>query len=84
MARIFGAHRVAPPGAPELAIEDVEDLESALRAIRSGELEGEGFYPVVYRINSRIELYAEPPWLQNWTHRSARSDSRATARDHAD
>jgi glyoxylase-like metal-dependent hydrolase (beta-lactamase superfamily II) len=68
-ARIFGAHRVAPPGAPELAIEDVEDLESALRAIRAGELQGRGVYPVVYRVNARLELYAEPRWLQNWTPR---------------
>jgi glyoxylase-like metal-dependent hydrolase (beta-lactamase superfamily II) len=71
-ARIFGAHRVAPPGAPKLAIEDVEDLESALRAIRAGELRGTGVYPVVYRVNSRLELYAEPRWLQNWTPRHPR------------
>lgn len=68
-ARIFGAHRVAPPETAELAIEDVEDLASALRAIRAGELEGKGFYPVVYPINDRVELWAEPSWLQNWTPR---------------
>ncbi|MCP4005298.1 MAG: MBL fold metallo-hydrolase [bacterium] len=68
-ARVFGAHRVAPPGAPELAVEDVKDLQSALRAIQAGELQGEGVYPVVYRINGRVDLYAEPGWLQNWTPR---------------
>ncbi len=63
---VFGAHRDAPPGAPELAITDVEDLQSALRAIRSGDLEGTGIYPVVYRVNARLELLAEPWWLQDW------------------
>jgi hypothetical protein len=67
--RIFGAHRTAPPGAPELATSDVEDLQSALRSIESGELEGTGFFPRVYRINTQLELYADPPWLQNWTPR---------------
>ena len=70
-ARVFGAHRVAAPGAPELALGDVADLRSALRAIQTGELRGEGLYPVVYRVNARLELYAEPRWLQNWTPRLA-------------
>jgi glyoxylase-like metal-dependent hydrolase (beta-lactamase superfamily II) len=68
-ARVFGAHRVAPPGAPELAVADVLDLRSALRAIRAGELRGEGAYPVVYPVNARVELHAEPRWLQDWTPR---------------
>jgi hydroxyacylglutathione hydrolase len=70
-ARIFGAHRLEPPGAPELAIRDVEELRSALRSIRDGELAGSGFYPVIYRINDRIELYAEPSWLQDWAPQNA-------------
>ena len=57
---------MAPPGAPELGLGDVEDLRSALRAIRTGELRGKGFYPVVYPVNDRIEVWAEPGWLQNW------------------
>ncbi len=65
-ARVLTAHRVAPPGAPEVGLGDVEDLRSALRAIRSGRLEGHGLYPVVYPVNDRIELWAEPTWLQNW------------------
>ena len=68
-SRIFGAHRVAPPGAPELGIKDVEDLQSALRAIPAGELQGKDIYPVVYRVNARLELWAEPQCLQNWTPR---------------
>lgn len=67
--RIFGAHRIAPSGLPVLAVGDVADLQTALRAIRAGDLPGEGFYPVLYRINARVDLYAEPAWLQNWTPR---------------
>ena len=68
-ARLFGAHRIAPPGAPQLGIEDVRDLQAALHSIEEGELEGVGFYPVVYPVNDRMELYAEPGWLQEWTPR---------------
>jgi len=73
-ARVFGAHRVAPPGAPELHMGDVQDVHSALLAIRAGERRGKGFYPVVYPVNDRVELWAEPAWLQNWEPRN-----RATA-----
>ena len=64
--RVFTAHRNGPPGAPELSMGDVKDLLSALLAIRNGELQGKGFYPVVYPINDRVKLWAEPAWLQNW------------------
>jgi glyoxylase-like metal-dependent hydrolase (beta-lactamase superfamily II) len=61
---IFGAHRVAPSGLPVLALDDAADLRSALLAIAAGDLSGEGLYPVVYPINDRLELYAEPSWLR--------------------
>ena len=67
--RIFGAHRMEAPGAPELASRDVADLQAALWAIRKGELDAEGFYPRVYPVNERLELYAEPAWLQEWEPR---------------
>ena len=67
--RIFGAHRVGPPGAPQLALTDVADLQNALQAIRSGNGPASGFYPRAYAINQRIQLLAEPGWLQNWTAR---------------
>ena len=68
--RIFGAHRVTPPGAPELAMSDVRDLAETLRAIRAGERASTGFYPVSYRVNDRLELLAEPRWLQDWQPRA--------------
>jgi glyoxylase-like metal-dependent hydrolase (beta-lactamase superfamily II) len=68
-ARIFGAHRLEPPGVPELEVRDVHALQTTLEAIHDGELAGEGLYPVSYRINDRLELLAEPRWLQRWTPR---------------
>ncbi len=68
--RIFGAHRVAPPGAPELAMSDVRDLAETLRAIRAGHAVSSGVYPVAYRVNERLELLAEPRWLQRWEQRA--------------
>ncbi len=65
-ARIFGAHRLGPPGMPELAFEDVTDLQDTLEAIRNYEISGEGAYPRSFRINERVELQAEPRWLQRW------------------
>jgi hypothetical protein len=73
-ARVFGAHRAASPGAPELGLRDVNDLHSALQAIRAGELQGTGFYPVVYPVNDRVELWAEPSWLQSWEPRDQAPD----------
>lgn len=72
--RVFGAHRnifnrQPHPGAPEVTIDDVSDLRDALVAIRAGELTASGFYPVNYRVNANIELWANPRWLQNWTPR---------------
>jgi len=67
--RIFAAHRMEPPGAPELTPRDVVDLQSTLQAVRNGELEAEGFYPWVYLVNEKIDLYAEPSWLQQWERR---------------
>lgn len=64
--RVFGAHRVTPPGAPRLAIRDLRDLRSALEGVRDGTLDGTGAYPVVYPVNERLELWTEPRWLQDW------------------
>jgi glyoxylase-like metal-dependent hydrolase (beta-lactamase superfamily II) len=68
-ARVFGAHRDAPPGAPEQSLADVRDLQVALHAIRAGTLDGRGFYPVTYLVSPTMQLLAEPAWLQNWEAR---------------
>jgi hydroxyacylglutathione hydrolase len=64
--RIFGAHRLAPPGAPEQTLADIHDLRQALQSIKAGEVDGEGFYPVTYLVNADMTLLTEPAWLQNW------------------
>ncbi len=64
--RIFGAHRMGPPGAPEQTLSDVSDLRRALNAIKTGELDGEGFYPVTYIVSPTMQILAEPSWLQDW------------------
>jgi len=68
-ARLFGAHRDGPPGAPEQALSDVRDLQRALQEIRAGTLDGRGIYPVSYRVSATMELLAEPGWLQAWDAR---------------
>lgn len=65
-ATILGAHRNAAPGLPRLSREDVEDLHATLIAIRDGAVKGTGSYPREYRVNERIQLLAEPRWLQDW------------------
>jgi glyoxylase-like metal-dependent hydrolase (beta-lactamase superfamily II) len=63
---LLGAHRVAPPGAPRLGYQDVEDLARGLVHIRDGEVEGIGGYPKAFPINERLTMLAEPRWLQRW------------------
>jgi hydroxyacylglutathione hydrolase len=65
-SRILAAHRAEPSGLPELALSDVEDLEAALLQIERRELAGQGIYPVIYPVNERMSLRAEPRWLQRW------------------
>ncbi len=67
--RIFGAHRVAPPGTPEQTLVDLRDLRTALQRVQRGNLRGEGLYPVTYMVNTSMELLADPAWLQNWEPR---------------
>lgn len=77
-ARLFGAHREGPPGAPRMAMDDVRDLASTLRALSEGEIEGTDVYPVRYRVNDRLDLLAEPAWLARWdeTHPGFGTDAR--------
>ena len=65
-AELYGAHRSSAPGLPLLATEDVLDLRAALIAIKNRELEGSGMFPRMYKVNERLDILAEPSWLQNW------------------
>ena len=64
--RVFGAHRDDALGVPELRLETVVKLQAALEAIQSGALKSNGMYPVAYAVSERVELLAEPKWLQKW------------------
>ncbi len=64
--KIYGAHRLYPPGAPVLGASDLKDLQTSLMKIKNGDQETQGLYPVTYPVNDEMTLLAEPPWLQNW------------------
>ena len=66
VTEIYGAHRVRPPGAPKLGIEDVQDLRKTLLNIRAGAASAKGVYPRQYIVNERMRLLAEPEFLQAW------------------
>jgi glyoxylase-like metal-dependent hydrolase (beta-lactamase superfamily II) len=63
---ILGAHRESAPGLPSLAYQDLVDLQAALIRLRDGELSGAGTWPVTFEVNDRLQLVAEPRWLQDW------------------
>lgn len=65
-AQLLTAHRATPPGAPILRYADLQDLRTALLAIRSGELEPTGSYPRAYRVNDELQLLADFGWGQRW------------------
>lgn len=62
----YGAHREAPPGAPRLALGDLEDLQKGLSQIREGAIRGEGRWPQAFEVSERLTVLAEPRWLQRW------------------
>ena len=64
--KIYGAHRLYPPGVPVLGLQDIEDLKSTLSHIREQSIVPSGIYPVAYPINDSLNLLAEPRPLQNW------------------
>ncbi len=70
--RLFGAHRdllaeEGQTGIPETNWQDLEETRQALLDIQAGELSGRGIFPVIYTINDNIALWANPPWLQEWS-----------------
>jgi glyoxylase-like metal-dependent hydrolase (beta-lactamase superfamily II) len=62
----LGAHRLTPPGPPELHWTDLQDLQSGLIGIRDGRVPGSAGYPSRFPINERMVMLAEPRWLQRW------------------
>ena len=67
--RIFGAHRDAALGLPELNQQTVSALLTTLDALRTHSLSGKGVYPVAYPVDERVTLLAEPRWFQRWEPR---------------
>ena len=56
----WGAHdEKTDTRAPRLTIADLRDLSRVLEAIGRGEAEASGFFPRVYPVNERIELWAD-------------------------
>ncbi len=64
---IRGAHGSESGNIPTNDHDDVRDLRDTLIAVRDGELEGTGTFPITYVINDKMILVAEPRWLQDWT-----------------
>jgi glyoxylase-like metal-dependent hydrolase (beta-lactamase superfamily II) len=62
----FGAHRVQPPGPPQLGWQDLIDLRAGLDGIRDRTIAGQGTYPQAFPINERLTMLAEPRWMQRW------------------
>ncbi len=63
--RLYGAHRVAPPGAPVQTRQHVLTLKQTLEALRAGDVDGEGFYPRSYAAGDMV-LLVEPWPFQDW------------------
>lgn len=61
-----GAH--APPvnTIPKNSRNELVVFRDQLHAMRNGSLQGDGAYPVVYRISPDLTLSTEPDFLQNW------------------
>jgi glyoxylase-like metal-dependent hydrolase (beta-lactamase superfamily II) len=62
----YGAHRLAPPGPPKLQLSDLRDLRTGLEGIKAGLIPGGGGYPATFVISERLDMLAEPRWLQRW------------------
>ncbi len=64
---IHGAHGPEDGTMPSNNHDDLTDLRATLIKVREGEIKGTGTYPVIYSVNERMILAAEPRWLQKWT-----------------
>ena len=64
---LYGAHRVAPPGAPRQSRRHVEILGQTLADLEAGRIRGEGIYPVAYPAGEDMVLLVEPRFLHDWS-----------------
>ncbi len=56
----WGAHdELSDTLAPQLELADLRDLSRVLEAIGRGEAEASGFFPRVYPVNDRLEIWAD-------------------------
>ncbi len=61
-----GAHASPANTIPNSSRDDLQTLRDQLIEIREGRLEGQGPYPMVYKIAEGMLLNTEPAFLQNW------------------
>ncbi|MBT4790504.1 MAG: MBL fold metallo-hydrolase [Halobacteriovoraceae bacterium] len=59
--KVFSAHRKEDRGIPLLGFTDLFDLKVALELISQSDLEGDGFYVKLFKINSKIQIAIECP-----------------------
>ena len=51
---------------PELGLNTLYQFQNSLEAIKAGVEKSSGVYPVIYSIDDRVVLLADPSWLQRW------------------
>ena len=51
---------------PELGLTTLYRFQHSLEAIKAGVEKSSGVYPVIYSIDDRVVLLADPSWLQRW------------------
>ena len=51
---------------PELGLNTLYQFQNSLEAIKAGAAKSSGVYPVIYSIDDRVVLLADPSWLQRW------------------
>ena len=61
-----GAHASPANTISNSSRDDLQTLRDQLIEIREGRLEGQGPYPMVYKIAEGMLLNTEPAFLQNW------------------
>jgi glyoxylase-like metal-dependent hydrolase (beta-lactamase superfamily II) len=63
---VLGAHGLKPLNTPRQSVDALRELKWGLEAVRDGEAEATGTYPVNYQLDEDLVMIAEPRWLQSW------------------